>query len=133
MTPKERLKAYRDLARYTRNLENEILSLVDRATAARQQKEFARVKISIPQDPMGDIITSALDKAALLKRKAIELADERRAIENMIAPLTVTEQHLIYLRYIAEPPLSWEMIAREMSHGIRHTQRIHGEILKKIS
>lgn len=64
-------------------------------------------------------------------RKWDALIAARTEIEIAIDHLEPTERLLIRYRYI--DGMSWVKIARKLCYSERHTTRLHGEILKKMS
>jgi len=132
MTVKERLRSYRDLVLYIKQLEKDIDELYSKAeTMTLQADELGiRVQVDTQQDPIGEIVSAIADMALELGEKLRAAKEERKALDELLKKLPYKDQRLISLRYIQGH--SWEQVAVDMQYSIHHVWYLHGDILRRL-
>ena len=132
MTIKERLRAYRDLVLYIRQLERDMDDLYSKAESMKlnQNNLGTQVQSFKDPDPIGEIVSEIMDIANIQAEKIERLKEETQAVEDLIQPLTFWEKRLILLRYF--DGCSWAEVAADMVYSEIWVKQRHGEILQKL-
>lgn len=131
MSVKERMQQINVATRMIENKQEEIRRLHDLATRVTISVENERVQASGSNDKMADIICSAADLEAELKKDISDLIKLQREIMKEIDALgNIDMIDLMYKRYFQCK--KWECIAEELHMSYRNVIRLHGKALKKL-
>ena len=132
MTIKERLRNYRYLVLYIKQLEDDINDLYVKAETMTLQADKLGIKVQedTQPDPIGEIVSEIADMAIELGEKLSKAKEERKAIDDLLEFLPAQDRLLISLRYIQGR--SWEQVAVDMQYSIYWVWSRHGDILQKL-
>lgn len=126
------LKSYYGLKREVQYLEEKISTLRDRQTSIRSSSDVNMTPGgSVSGDKIGDSVAMISDMQSIYESKVSELSEKMKEIEQAIEVLDPIERIIIRARYIDGEYI--ESICGIIGYGYRHTKRLHGIALRKLT
>ncbi len=127
---KQTLRQYRSIELEIEKLEEERARIIARLQQPPPSDGLPKGKGGTG-DPVGNAAARLADLQTVLNERIDALIDLRLAIEAALFALPADERLLMRYRYI--DGMRWEQIAVELNYSYRHTTRLHGMILQKMS
>ncbi len=127
---KDKLNQYRYIDAEAKQLKEQIEELRERITSVQSPRLDAIPCNTNNTDNMQKLIEKLVDLEEIYKQKLLSLAEEQKAIEEIINGFDKESRIMLRKRYIEGK--KWETICVEMHSGWDRTHRMHHRCLEKL-
>lgn len=128
---KERLKEYKWIQENIKELNERVIEIDTRLQSCTSQLKADVVSTTKEHDKMTNLINDKMKLQAQIQREICKGYKEMEFIEEVIDKLPEREKLLMRYRYIRG--FTMEEIAYRMNYSWRQVNRVHSDVLRKIS